>query len=321
MKDQIKELLKSNKNLILTGAPGFGKTYLAKEVAKELTGSDKDVSPNIEFVQFHPSFDYTDFVEGLRPVKKKDQNDIGFELKDGIFRKFCDKARKDTSNKPYVFIIDEINRADISKVFGELFFSIDQGYRGEKGSVKTQYANLRVEGDQLFFVPENVYIIGTMNDIDRSVENFDFAIRRRFAWINLTPELQKNEEDSKPDMRTSMWDNFIWQLENEEKVESPKINTLKEILGDKENKKAYKRIYALNKAISDYDNSTLGKDYQIGPAYFHNLLSYIEDDYPFEKLWQYHLKILLEEYLRGLPNKDDILKSLKEAYDSPKSEE
>ncbi|MCL2247314.1 MAG: AAA family ATPase [Lentimicrobiaceae bacterium] len=144
-------------------------------------------SSNIGFVQFHPSYDYTDFVEGLRPKKETTQNEINFELKNGIFKDFCEKA-KDNPNENYVFIIDEINRGEISKIFGELFFSIDPSYRGKKGAVKTQYSNMHENRNEDFYVPENVFIIGTMNDIDRSVESFDFAMRRRFTWEEITAE-------------------------------------------------------------------------------------------------------------------------------------
>lgn len=189
--DLMLSLLISNKNLILTGAPGTGKTYLAKNIAASIIGecSWKELNDyqrkQVEFVQFHPSYDYTDFVEGLRPNK-----DANFIRQDGAFKDFCKKAEENIP-EPYVFIIDEINRGELSKIFGELFYSIEPDYRGEAGRVVTQYNNM-VEDDDVFkegfYIPENVYIIGTMNDVDRGVEAMDFAIRRRFAWKEVTAE-------------------------------------------------------------------------------------------------------------------------------------
>lgn len=368
---EISELLLANKNLILTGAPGTGKTYLAKTLAEEW-------GAEYELIQFHPSYDYTDFVEGLRPIQNEN-GEVGFELRDGSFKNFCKRALKNQANqeldnfdqayasfiedvaekglelatrvqgnpfritinkkgdcvaipdtikqtpmivtksyiqtyfetgkvidwKPYlipicnyikenydlrmsntcdknkkfIIILDEINRAEISKVLGELFFSIDPGYRGESGRVTTQYANLQTDEDVFkegFYIPDNVYIIGTMNDIDRSVESFDFAMRRRFAWKEI-----KSED------RLSMWEGQIddWLEE------------------------AKRRLTDLNKAIESVQG--LNSAYHVGPSYFLKLTNYDGD---FDKLWTYHLESLLFEYLRGYPDADQQIQGLKDAY-------
>lgn len=428
MKEEIKELLIQNKNLILTGAPGTGKTYLAKNIASQII-LNKDYDESVEndinfkeqcaFVQFHPSYDYTDFVEGLRPMQDENGN-IGFERKDGVFKEFCRKALKnlkdsekdiatlnydeiikkyflefiendiqssiekggygikglkgeeispvvyvelkgndrfnykinskqnnqytnrenlnsliecykniiiknydkithkmlseytsgytsstygilkafydnynekieqeknnitvqEVEKRDFVFIIDEINRGEISKIFGELFFSVDSGYRGEKGKVQTQYANLIEDGDEFkdgFYIPENVYIIGTMNDIDRSVESMDFAMRRRFAWKEI-------------------------------KAEDTQETILKD-LGDLKDE-TIKRMNNLNKVIRNKETN-LSEAYCIGAAYFKKIKDYKGD---FNKLWENHLEGLLFEYTRGMPKQEEIIENFKKAY-------
>ena len=383
----VKRLLESNNNVILTGAPGTGKTYLAKQIAAQMilgkkydekTATDdekKKMKEQCGFVQFHPSYDYTDFVEGLRPITDNNRN-VGFKRCDGVFKSFCkdtikhsttqsnaikmlewcknnfpnhplksigsnkeisfelkdgqiyaiassgnkypvnddriilylqtreydpqhetyvptvgkyilDNYPDDIEKPPYIFIIDEINRGEISKIFGELFFSIDPGYRGTAGRVKTQYQNL-VKKDDIFYngfyVPENVYIIGTMNDIDRSVESMDFAFRRRFAFKEVTAK--ESQQMLKSDSALS------------EKVD--------EIIG---------RMDALNEAICPKDNNNsdkkgiegLSSAYHIGASYFLKLANYKKDDgtFDYDKLWDYHLKGLLFEYLRGMPDAEE----------------
>lgn len=365
-------LLEANKNLILTGAPGTGKTYLAREIVTAM-------GAEYEFVQFHPSYDYTDFVEGLRPTPLDSRGNIGFERKDGVLKEFCKRAIKrngscdyasmlqqfkkdlrdstielksfrsdtiikvsindngvisvpeksnwvasddkminylktrkchpnDTYTKTigdyilekykkeegilnYVFIIDEINRGEISKIFGELFFSIDPGYRGEKGRVKTQYQNMITNEDdpfyEGFYVPENVYIIGTMNDIDRSVESMDFAMRRRFAW----KEIKANEN-------TGMLDSF-GELKDE--IVS-KMNRLNNAIWNEETNEGIEGLSAA---------------YHIGGAYFKKMELYdYKNNLPeaYRQLWENHLRGVLFEYLRGSFNAADNLKKLEEVY-------
>ena len=417
------DLLKENHNLVLTGAPGTGKTFMAQAIAEEM-GCGKD---EMCFVQFHPSYDYTDFVEGLRPISDG-KGGIGFERKDGIFKAFCKRAlskvqpiihntnskhqdtfvgttpfekayrklildinagsavlysdfrgsmtamklkvenkmnfqiirfwkTKDYQNaqydylkklygfyysrgiydirnerfddfvkiigntldysyyrgivqglldrtdknqdvilndkhfvqntaedpmevtkRPYVFIIDEINRGEASKIFGELFYAIDPGYRGKSDvRVKTQYQNLIPESDVFadgFYVPDNVYIIGTMNDIDRSVESMDFAMRRRSTWKEVTPTETQSMLDTLP-------------------------------CADE----AKKTMNRLNEEIANTDG--LGTAYMVGPAYFLKLGNNGGD---FLRLWDMNIEPLLKEYLRGFRKSDDILKKFSKAY-------
>lgn len=405
------EQLRNVKNLIFTGAPGTGKTYYAEEIAEKMGAVYK-------IVQFHPSYDYTDFVEGLRPIEKN--GTLGFERKDGAFKEFCAMALKNledsakskdvqekeatvlelidefvsnatddstkfaitTGNefyiessdqkyiyvkvpsndkrneltlqkqvlvdllsseeklnnsgkirefykrkwrtqedsyyfalyeklyekknsykaaeveqierKEFVFIIDEINRGEVSKIFGELFYAIDPGYRGNpKKAVQTQYQNLIHDGEAFkdgFYVPENVYIIGTMNDIDRSVESIDFAFRRRFTWTEITAESSLSILD-----KDAAWASYGAKPTDDE------ITKLKN------------RLTNLNKAISAIDG--LNSAYHIGGSYLLKYASYSKEE-AFEKLWVNHLQGVLFEYLRGRPQIDKIMPELKKAYDT-----
>jgi len=209
---------------------------------------------------------------------QKDMNDIVDYLKANFELKEFENKQENSNkgdNKTYVFVIDEINRAEISKVFGELFFSIDPGYRGEKGKVKTQYTNLQDADDIFadgFFVPDNVYIIGTMNDIDRSVESFDFAMRRRFTWIEITAEESAN--------------NMSLPVEIKD------------------------RMLKLNEQISKTDG--LNPSYHIGAAYFLDSNGKVRQD--IDNIWNLRIEPLLKEYLRGIPDSIDKIEKLKKAF-------
>lgn len=402
-------MLIESKNLIFRGAPGTGKSYLAKEIATDIISNGyfeeyphltDEQKKQVEFVQFHPSYDYSDFVEGLRPKVNADGT-MGFELQDGIFKKFVARARKNyedsqksketvekelsvqeslaeffsglelgvdtfktingneftitsvddshiyisipgnatvnkltlnldevrrmlesgqkfdkikdittffgktfatqaysydfaifkaikakrstvskvkakqTELKKYIFIIDEINRGEISKIFGELFFAIDPGYRGKAGEISTQYSNLHANPDEKFYIPENVYIIGTMNDIDRSVDSFDFAMRRRFRFVEL-------KADECLEMLASLGNE---ELEAE----------------------AIRRMAALNKEIAAVED--LNENYQIGASYFLKLKTL-----DFDQLWTDYLQPLLQEYIHGMYDEEGIMIRFAKAY-------
>lgn len=221
--EKMKSLLKNKKNIILQGAPGVGKTFAAKRLAYALMG-EKD-NDRIRMVQFHQSYSYEDFIEGYRPNKSG-----GFDLRDGVFKQFCNSAAEDTS-RDYFFIIDEINRGNLSKIFGELLMLIEADKRGDDYSV-----NLVYSGDKLR-LPENLYIIGMMNTADRSLAMIDYALRRRFAFYTMVPAF---------DDKTF-----------ENKYSSVKCELFH---------KAKDAIKNLNEVISK--DRSLGKGFEIGHSYF-----------------------------------------------------
>ena len=246
--DTLAGLLRRKRNLILQGAPGVGKTYAAQRLAYSLMGV-KDKS-RVAMVQFHQNYGYEDFVMGFRP----DPDGAGFKLREGPFYKFCKAAEIDNDND-YFFIIDEINRGNLSKIFGELFMMIEKDKRGNK--LQLLYA------DEMFSIPENVYIIGTMNTADRSLALIDYALRRRFAFFEMQPAFE-NEQ-----FKTSV----------EEKHNEKYSNLIRVVKG-------------LNRAISD--DAALGRGFCIGHSYF--CTTEMVDDAWLRSVVEYELVPLLQEY-------------------------
>lgn len=175
--DQMLKLLAKKKNVILQGPPGVGKSYIAKRLAYELIGV-KDPT-RVSMIQFHQTYSYEDFIQGYRPIP-----DGTFQLKNGVFYEFCKTASTDSAT-PYVFIIDEINRGNLSKIFGELMLLIEADKRSPEYALALTYSK---RGDDLFYIPPNIHLIGMMNTADRSLAMVDYALRRRFRFIDLKPE-------------------------------------------------------------------------------------------------------------------------------------
>jgi len=444
MKTEIKDLLLSNHQVILTGAPGTGKTYLAHQVAEAMVVEDlpKDASDEdkekarkerIKSVQFHPNYDYSDFVEGFKPKSTPNANGtIEFELKEGVFKCFAGqalenfqksqkskedidkeqqvadlmphylsdaitsgkvfktirsnrfkityfdgstvwievpdnpkanaltlknhvllkmllfpkgfknvkevstflerpsswwedsyyfaiwkemhellaKSKPHASNnaavperkKRFVFIIDEINRADLSRVFGELFSLLEEDYRYPKN-----LKGITLPSGEKFHIPENLYIIGTMNDIDRSVESMDFALRRRFAWKEVTAEESKQIIKEKK------------IAESDKKHLEKAMDALNALIAPKEGTE-------IKSKAEKTPDLRLGSEYQLGGAIFAKLEKYVRRDKDgnpeeadaevYKQLWDNHIENILREYLRGRSKRDEELKALKESYNT-----
>ena len=249
---EIAELLEENRQLVLYGPPGTGKTYLAKHLAAEL--ADDSTDERVKLVQFHPSYAYEDFFEGYRP-DKTDEGQVSFKLVAGPLRRLAEEAAKPgNEKKPYFLIIDEMNRANLAKVFGELYFLLE--YRDDR--IYLQYSP-----NEPFTLPDNLYIIGTMNTADRSIAMMDAAIRRRFAFIELHPQTEP--------VKGSLL-RFL---------QARQLDATPALLLD-----------ALNAAIDEWD-----RDLMIGPSYF--MKPAAQTPAGLRRIWKYELMPLLEEHYHG----------------------
>ena len=290
--DKIDKLLKNSYQVILTGAPGTGKTFTAKQLAKKwIAETSGSLAENFCQVQFHPGYDYSDFIIGLKP--ELFDGDVTFKWKDGLFKAFADKAKKarptDGENcKPYIFLIDEINRADLSRVFGEVFSLLEEDYRYPKNET-----GIVLPDGSSFVLPDNLYIIATMNDIDRSVESMDFALRRRFSFLEV------KAEDS------------ICIIEENTKISDGNKVKLKNVMAE-----LNKYIGSKNELLDNRYHLDLGDEYALGGAYFVHFAKYQALPDNWNKLWNNHIAVILNEYLRGHRDRHAILKSLKNIFES-----
>lgn len=254
--DRMIAALQQKKNIVLQGPAGVGKTFIAKRLAYYLLGEKAE--SRVKVVQFHQSYSYEDFIQGYRP-----RPDGGFELKDGVFFEFCRRAMR--SDKKFVIIIDEINRGNLSKIFGELLMLIEADKRGEEHKVTLAYAETE---EDFFYIPDNVYLIGTMNTADRSLAIVDYALRRRFRFINLTPRFDS------PKFRSFLLDRKISEELTDRIID---------------------RMLELNRGIAR-DSKNLGPGYQIGHSYFCPPRNLQVADEWYHNVIDHEIAPLLEEY-------------------------
>lgn len=255
--DALVGVLNAKKNIILQGAPGVGKTFIAKRLAYSIMGAK--VPERVQMVQFHQSYSYEDFIEGYRPCAD------GFKLEQGVFHSFCKRAASDPDND-YFFIIDEINRGNLSRIFGELFMLIENDKRGSRNKLQLLYSH------ESFYVPANVYIIGMMNTADRSLAVLDYALRRRFAFFDLQPGFDT--------------DGFA---------------SYRESLGSDAFDRLVACVKRLNKTIAADDS--LGEGFCIGHSYFCGLSADGVTDAKLAAIVEYELVPMLREYWFDEPSK------------------
>ncbi|MBG79798.1 MAG: hypothetical protein CMJ39_03685 [Phycisphaerae bacterium] len=256
---ELLHLLRTKRNMILQGAPGTGKTYIARQIAKALTASGSDPDKQWELVQFHQSYGYEDFIEGFRP-----DQDGNFKLRDGIFKTFCRRAASDPDST-YVFIIDEINRGNLSRILGELMVLLEHDKRDPEFAMQLAYSG---NEDDCFYVPANVMILGLMNTADRSLAVVDYALRRRFGFYTLPPRFDT------PDFAEHLADKG---------VSDPCVSRIKRIMT------------SLNHEISE--SKALGRGFVIGHSFFCPRDSVVEDEMNWvNQVLRYEIQPLLEEY-------------------------
>jgi hypothetical protein len=257
--DEMHDALKEKKNVVLQGAPGVGKTFVAKRLAYALIESNDQ--RQVEVIQFHQSYSYEDFIQGFRPTPNGH-----FDLKYGIFYQFCRRAQRDeAAKKPYVFIIDEINRGNLSKIFGELMMLIEPDKRGKEHAIPLAYSQ---NAGERFYIPENLHLIGMMNTADRSLAMVDYALRRRFRFITLRPEFSSDA-----------FGKFLADA-----GAAPALA-----------KKIVTRMNALNEVIAA-DTKNLGPGYQIGHSYFCPRNGIKPDDNWYRRVIESEIVPLIQEY-------------------------